>query len=97
MKKLFTTLFVVVLLGSELFAGFYINGTIHKVSIRSDGTLWVSMKRKSNGKVTGTYKFVGNQETIKAIQAAVLSAKLTSAPVQLFWHEKKWYRVELLP
>ncbi len=96
MKKLFTTLFVVSLLASNLFAGFFVKGTIHHVSIRSDGTVWVSMKRET-GKVTGKYKFAGRGDALKAIQAAVLSAKLTSAPVQLWWHEKQWYRVELLP
>ena len=96
MKKLLQTLIVASLLGSELFAGFYIVGTINKVSTRSDGTFWVSMKRKT-GKVTGTYKFKATGNALQAIQATVLSAKIASAPVQLFWHEKQWYRAELLP
>ena len=97
MKKLFATLVVVSLLGSELFAGFYVVGTIYKVSTRSDGTFWVSMKRKSNGNITGTYTFNATDKALQAIQATVLSAKITSAPVQLYYSNRQWYRAELLP
>ena len=96
MKKLFATLVVVSLLGSELFAGIVI-GTVDKISTRSDGTFWVSMKRTSNGTVTRLYQFSGSGDALKAIQAVVLSAKVTSAPVQLYWQDSKWYRAELLP
>ncbi len=98
MKKLFTTLVVVGLLGSELFAGFYVEGTIAKVSSRADGTCWVSMKRKTpSGKITALYKLAGNADALKAMQAVVLSAKVTSAPVQLYWQDNQWRRAELLP
>ncbi len=97
MKKLFTTLVVVGLLGTELFAGGYVVGTIAKVSTRADGTFWVSLKRKSNGTITGMHKFSGSTDALKAIQAVVLSAKVTSAPIQLYYDNKQWHRAELLP
>ena len=98
MKKLFATLVVVGLLGSELFAGgWYVVGTIAKVSTRSDGTFWVSMKRASDNRIIGMYKFSGSSDALKAIQAVVLSAKVTSAPVQLYYDNKQWHRAELLP
>ena len=97
MKKLFTTLIIANLLGSQLFAGFYVEGTIAKVSTRSDGASWISVKRKSNATTTKLYKLAGNGDALKAMQATVLSAKLTVAPIQLYWENDEWHRVELLP
>ncbi len=97
MKKLFITLVVIGLLGSELFAGFYVVGTINQVSTRADGTFWVNMKRQSDGTLTHFYQLAGSGNALQAMQATVLSAKIASVPVQLFWDEGEWHRAELLP
>ena len=97
MKKLFTTLVVSSLLGSELFAGFSVVGKVEGIEARSDGSFWVSVKRTSDDLTVGMYKVSGSSEALKAIQAVVLSAKVTSAPVKLYLHDKQWLRAQLLP
>jgi len=98
MKKLLFAILLAGLVNTNLLAG-WVTGTVHEVSAREDGTMWVSM-HKTNDALTNLYKINATGDALKTIQAAVLSAKMSSSPVRMLWISSAggvWTRIDFLP
>ena len=94
MKKLALSVIAVGLMSVSVWAAGYIPGTVQEVVVKSNGDVYVAMK-KSDNRMTGFHKLSGTGDGLKAFTAAVMSAQVSKEPAELYYDGTYWTKIKM--